>query len=626
MFFDIPQNHNPRPPPGPSNSILLSILTEARAGAAIPNSLNPYALRQSAPPSTLQPTHTTGLTNLANILDAATSTSSSTHAQPRHNTTQSTDISLCAANHVRLRLEWTPTDPANDRGTWRLLRCDYRDRTDNGYAAHGRCVEFAVVDRLPALARRVVEDLAWAGARRSPGEARVLREVRVLAVVQTRAWEAERGRDEGESKRDEEERKRGEEERKKAVLEWERERRGRGKEMRRARAAQLRMAREEMVVTSGTKRLVEAEDGEQVAVKRPRMSLDALDARATSRQGRAEAVSSPLPHNNARGEFVETEEKTVPIVERADIAPGSASTSASQKRSAPTSNEVGPPSPKRVKLTSEAYMRVGGVDNNKAKSTVAPYVSSFTSTPPPSSPAPLPHAPTPATSPTSPPPSLVTTGVTIKETKKVRFNTETDVKEYEVVSPVVTPVVSQGESDSSEEDEETDEDSDEESDDGLAALIEQELAALEAEDDDSSDGDKSGDEDEEEIVGAQPKHDGEDEDDDDGGLAALIEEGLAALENEEEETGGKEEIEEAAETEQDGCVEKERDEEDDLDYLFEEAAEAEQDGCGEEEEDDGLDYLFEEATEDGQDECVEEGEEKEGDGDEDDRLDYLFEE
>jgi hypothetical protein len=487
-------------------------------------------------------------------------------------------------------------DPANDRGTWRLLRRDYRDRTDDGYAAHGRCVEFAVVDRLPALARRVVEDLAWAGARRSPGEARVLREVRVLAAVQMRGWEAERRRDEGESKRDEEERKRGEEERKKAVLEWERVRRERGEEMRRARAEQLRKAREEMVVTSGTKRLAEAEDGEEVAVKRPRMSLDALDARATNRQGRTEAFSSPLPRNSVRGEFVETEEKIVPIAERADIAPGSASTSASQKRSAPTSDEVGPPSPKRVKLTSEAYMCVGGVDNTKAKSTVAPSVSSSTSTPIPSSPAPLLYAPTPATPPTSPPPSFDATGVTIKEAKKVRFNTETDVKEYEVVSPVVTPVVSQGESDSSEEEEGTYEDSDEESDDGLAALIEQELAALEAEDDDSSEGDDSGEEDEEDIVEAQPKYDGEDDDDDDDddGLAALIEEGLAALEDEEEETGGKEEIEEAAEGGQDGCVKKEREEDDGLDYLFEEVTEAEQNGFGEEEEDDGLDHLFEE--------------------------------
>jgi hypothetical protein len=353
------------------------------------------------------------------------------------------------------------------------------------------------------------------------------------------------------------------------VLEWERERRERGEEMRRARAEQLKKAREEMVVTSGTKRPVEAEDGEEVAVKRPRMSLDALDARATSRQGRVEAFSGPLPRNSARGGFVETEEKTVPIAERADIAPGSASTSASQKRSAPTSDEVGPPSPKRVKLTSEAYMCVGGVDNTKVKSAVAPSFSSSTSTPIPSSPVPLPHTPTPATPSTSPLPSLATTGLTIKETKKVRFNTEIDVKEYSVVSPVVTPVVSQGESDSSEEEEETDEDSDAESDDCLAALIEQELAALEAEDDDSSDGDESGGEDGEEIVEAQPKYDGDDEDDDDDdGLAALIEEGLAALEGEEEGTGGKEEIEKAAE--------------------------AEQNGCGEEEEDDGLDYLFEE--------------------------------
>jgi hypothetical protein len=499
-------------------------------------------------------------------------------------------------------------DPANDRGTWRLLRRDYRDRTDDGYASHGRCVEFAVVDRLPALARRVVEDLAWAGAR-SPGEARVLREVRVLAAVQMRGWEAERRRHEGESKRDEEGRKRGEEERKKAVLEWERVRRERGEEMRRARAEQLRKAREEMVVTSGTKRLAEAEDGEEVAVKRPRMSLDALDARATNRQGRTEAFSSPLPCNSVRGEFVETEEKIVPIAERADIALGSASISASQKRSVPTSDEVVPPSPKRVKLTSEAYMCVGGVDNTKAKSTVAPSVSSSTSTPIPSSPAPLLYAPTPATPPTSPPPSIATTCVTIKEAKKVRFNTEADVKEYEVVSPVVTPVVSQGESDSSEEEEGTYEDSDEESDDGLAALIEQELAALEAEDDDSSDGDDDssdgddgGEEDEEDIVEAQPKYDGEDDDDDDDddGLAALIEEGLAALEDEEEEIGGKEEIKEAAEGGQDGCVEKEREEDDGLDYLFEEVTEAEQDGCVEEgeekegEEDDGLDYLFEE--------------------------------
>jgi hypothetical protein len=592
MFFDIPQNNNPRSPPGPSNSILLSILTEARAGAATPNSLIPYALRQSAPPSTLQPTHTTGLTNLANILQAVTSTSSSTHTQPRHDTTQSTDISLCAANHVRLRLEWTPTDPANDRGTWRLLRRDYRDRTDDGYAAHGWCVEFAVVDRLPVLARRVVEDLAWAGARRSPGEARVLREVRILAAVQMRGLEAERRKNEGESKRDEEERK-------KALLEWERVRRERGEEMRRARAEQLRKAREKLVLTSGTKRPAEIERGEEAAVKRPRMSLDALDAQATSRQGRTEAFSSPLLRNSGRGEFVETEEKIVPIAERADIAPGSASTSASQKRSAPTSDEVGPPSPKRVKLASEAYMCVGGVDNTKAKSTVAPFVSSSTYIPTPSSPAPLVHAPTPATPLTSPPPSLATTGVTIKEAKKVRFNTETDVKEYEVVSTVVTPVVSQGENDGSGEEEETDEDSDDESDDGLAALIEQELAALEAEDDDSSDGDDGGGEDEEEIVEAQPKYDGEDEDDDDDGLAALIEEGLAALEDEEE-TRGKEEIEEAAEGRQDGCVEKEREEEDGLDYLFEEVTEAEQDGCVEEgeekegEEDDGLDYLFEE--------------------------------
>jgi hypothetical protein len=551
MFFDIPQNNNPRPPPGPSNSILLSILTEARAGAATPNSLNPYALRQAAPPSTIQPTHTTGLTNLASILHAATSTSS-THTQPQHNTTKHTDISLCAANHVRLRLEWTPTDPANDRGTWRLLRRDYRDRTDDGYTAHGRCVEFAVVDRLAALARRVVEDLAWAGARRCPGEARVLREVRILAAVQMRGWEAERRRNEGESKRDEEGRKRSEEVRRKSVLKWERERRERGEETRRASAEQLRKAREELVLTSGTKRPAGAEDGEKVAVKRQRMSLDALDARATNRQVRAEAVSSPPPRNSARGEFVETEEKSAPTAERADIAPGSASTSTSQKRSAPTSDEVGPPSPKRVRLTSEAHTCVGAIDNTKAKSTVAPPVSSSSSAPPPSSPAPLLYASTPATPPTTPPPSLATTGVKVEETKKVRFNTEVDVKEYAVVSPVVTPVVSQGESDSSEE--EKDEDSDEESDDGLAALIEQELAALEAEDDSSyGDGGENDD----------------DEDDDDNGLAALIEEGLATLgDDEKEETGGKEEIEEAAEAEQDGHGEGEED--DGLDYLFEE--------------------------------------------------------
>jgi hypothetical protein len=387
---------------------------------------------------------------------------------------------------------------------------------------------------------------------------------------------------------------------------------GEGEEMRRARAAQLRMTREEVVGMCGTKRPAEAEGGEEVTVKRPRMSLDALDARATSRQDRAEAFSSPLPRNSAHGEFVEAEEKTVPVAERADIAPGSASTSASQKRSAPTSDEVGPPSPKRVKLTSEAHACVGGVDNTKAKSTVAPPVSSFTSTPIPSS-----LAPTPATPPTSPPSPIATTGVTIKETKKVRFNTETDVKEYDVVNTVV----SQGESDISEEEEETYEDSDEESDDGLAALIEQELAALEAEDVDSSDGDESGEEDEEEVVEAQPKYDGEDDDDDDDELAALI---LAALEDEEEETGGKEEVEEATRAEQNGCVEKEREEDDGLDYLFEDATEVEQNGCGEVEEDDGLDYLFEEATEAEQDECVEEGGEKEGEGD--DGLDYLFEE
>jgi hypothetical protein len=293
-------------------------------------------------------------------------------------------------------------------------------------------------------------------------------------------------------------------------------------------------------------------------VKRPRMSLDALDARATNRQVRAEAVSSPPPRNSARGEFVETEEKSALTAERADIAPGSASTSASQKRSAPTSDEVGPPSPKRVKLTSEAHTCVGAIDNTKAKSTVAPPVSSSSSAPPPSSQAPLLYASTPATPPTTAPPSLATTGVKVEETKKVRFKTEVDVKEYVVVSPVVTPEVSQGESDNSEEEEEEkDEDSDEESEDGSAALIEQELAALEAEDDDSSDGDGG------------ENDDDENDDDEDDGLAALIKEGLASLEDDEkEETGRKEEIE-AAEVEQNGCREEGEEEDDGLDYLFE---------------------------------------------------------
>jgi hypothetical protein len=315
----------------------------------------------------------------------------------------------------------------------------------------------------------------------------VLREVRVLAAVQMR------GEGRGVREEEEEERKRREEERKKkeersvAVREWERERRERGEEVRRARAERLRIVKSkescEESVLPKTKRTADPENDGEVEVKRRRILLDGdsdlsdiQPPELTDRVDNTETVPSHPPFNDAGRRLVKAKKESSSVSGEADTTPDLTPPPDLKKRSAPIADDCGPPSPKRIRLTSEPHNRVDGPGDFKAESIITSSVSSSSTLPCPSRNSSL------ATPPTSPPRASVSTEGAKQETKKVRFSAEVGVREYDVVSPVVSSAGSQGESDSAEE-EESEEESENESDDGLAALIEDGLSVLEEEDD-----------------------------------------------------------------------------------------------------------------------------------------------